>query len=84
MTKIKETVLIIVGAIFAGFGVWEFVAPIDEATVIQLVEIVFAILGAIGVGAGLRGKWVSSQVSKYRSNRVNGLLVGHIGEIGDK
>lgn len=83
MSKIKETVLIIVGAVFAGLAVWQVAVPITEETVVQLVEIVFAILGALGIGLGVRGKWTARKLESGEDTVVNGVKAGYIGRVGD-
>lgn len=52
LTKIKLTVMALVGAAFTIFGVWDFQSPIGQEMVGQVVDIIFVVIGIVtGVGA---------------------------------
>lgn len=57
--KIKDTGIIVIGAVFAILGIWEIVLPFSDILILNLWDILIAILGAVGVfslGYGGRGK----------------------------
>jgi uncharacterized membrane protein len=74
-SKIKETVLILTGAAFAIFGVWGITVPIDESTVVQLINIIFAILGSIGIGLGLRAKNIAKKIDRENTIELNNVRI---------
>lgn len=51
--KIKDTLKIALGAVFAVFAIWQITVPVEEAVVSQLIDIIFALLGGIIGGPGL-------------------------------
>jgi len=52
LTKVKDTVKVLVGAAFAVFSIWQLSIPVSEQIVATLIDVVFALLAAvIGVPA---------------------------------
>lgn len=65
LDKYKETLKILVGAVFLLSGVWNFVVPVDEEQVISLIDLIFAIIGPlIGGPAAIRAIFGKELVSK--------------------
>lgn len=52
LENIREIVLIGVGAVFAGLAVFGILPPVGEEVVVTLVELIFSILGSLGIGIG--------------------------------
>lgn len=47
LTKVKDTVKVIVGAAFAVFAIWQLSIPVSEQIVATLIDVVFALLAAV-------------------------------------
>lgn len=54
LQKIYESLLMIVGAIFAVAGIYQIALPVDESLVTDFIAALFALLGAILMGYGER------------------------------
>jgi len=47
LTKVKDTVKVIVSAAFAVFAIWQLSIPVSEQIVATLIDVVFALLAAV-------------------------------------
>lgn len=56
LQKIKESLLLIVGAFFAVAGIYQIALPVDEALVSDFIAALFALLGAIMMGYAERDR----------------------------
>ena len=81
MSKLKESLYIAVGAIFAIFGVYAVVTPITEDQVLLLIDLLLVIFGGGLAGSSIRAKYLGRRVESGREATVNGLKMGAIGYI---
>lgn len=56
LQKIKDSLLLIVGAFFAVAGIYQIALPVDEALVTDFIAALFALLGAILMGYAERDR----------------------------
>ena len=62
--KAVDTAKIVVGAAFAVFAVWGFVFPIDEATILSLIELIAIIIGGFIGGPAVIRKLNGQKLTK--------------------
>lgn len=47
LTKIQASVMLLIGTVFAGFEIWQFVSPVSREIVELLAAAVFALLAVL-------------------------------------
>lgn len=62
LEKWKNTILAVVSAFFVIAAVWGYTPPLDEITISQLIELIFLILGGLGLGAAAVFKFTRKRV----------------------
>lgn len=84
LSKINETVVAVIAFVFVIAGIWEVAIPISEQVVLQLWQIVLAILTSLGLIGGGVALGVRSINKQIETKGVAETRVGAIARIGSK